>query len=73
VLWSPPYFEGNGIVENYSEEPTQSHIRFAQLDQWLEGFIGQTVRNCYVALKPGGILALNASDKLAEAVTCPSP
>ena len=66
---SPPYFEGNGIVESYSDEPTQSHIKFPQLDQWLEAFIGQTIRNCYLAFKPGGILALNVSDELAEAVT----
>src|ERR1700722_3487705 len=66
---SPPYFEGNGIVEKYSDEPTQSHIRFPTREEWLEGFIGQTIRNCHVALKPGGILALNVSDELAGAVT----
>src|SRR5262249_14340658 len=66
---SPPYFEGNGIVENYSDEPTQSHIKFPDLEGWLEAFIGQTIRNSYVALKPGGILALNVSDELAEPVT----
>lgn len=69
VLSSPPYFEGNGIVENYSDEPTQSHVRFPDKESWLEGFLGQTIRNCYVALKPGGVLALNVSDALAEAVT----
>lgn len=66
---SPPYFEDGGIVERYSDEPTQSHIRFPTREAWLEGFIGQTIRNCHVALKPGGILALNVSDELAEAVT----
>jgi hypothetical protein len=66
---SPPYFEGNGIIENYSDEPTQSHIKFPTREAWLEGFIGQTIRNCHVALKPGGILALNVSDELAEPVT----
>jgi hypothetical protein len=66
---SPPYFEGEGIVENYSDEPTQSHIRFPTREAWLDGFMGQTIRNCDVALKPGGILALNVSDELAEAVT----
>jgi DNA modification methylase len=69
VLTSPPYFEGHGIVENYSDEPTQSHVRFRDRESWLEGFIGQTIRNCYVALKPGGVLALNVSDALAEAVS----
>ena len=69
VLTSPPYFEGNGIVENYSDEPTQSHVRFPDKESWLEGFLGQTIRNCYLALKPGGVLALNVSDALAKAVT----
>jgi hypothetical protein len=69
VLTSPPHFEGHGIVENYSDEPTQSHVRFRDRESWLEGFIGQTIRNCYVALKPGGVLALNVSDALAEAVS----
>ncbi len=66
---STPYFEGDGIVEQYSDEPTQSHIKFADRESWLEGFMGQTIRNCHVAFKPGGILALNVSDELAEAVT----
>ena len=66
---SPPYFSGNSIIENYADEATQSHIRFPDRESWLEGFIGQTIRNCYVALKTGGILALNVSDDLAGDVT----
>ncbi len=69
VLTSSPYFEGNGIVENYSDEPTQSHVRFPDKESWLEGFLGQTIRNCYVALKPDGILVLNVSDYLADPIT----
>jgi len=66
---SPPYFSDNGIIENYADEATQSHIRFPDYESWLEGFVGQTIRNCYAVLKPGGILALNVSDDLAEDVT----
>jgi hypothetical protein len=66
---SPPYFSDNGIIENYADEATQSHIRFPNYESWLEGFLGQTIRNCYVVLKPGGILAFNVSDDLAENVT----
>ena len=69
VFTSPPYWRNSGIIENYADEATQSHKRFADYESWLEGFLGQTIRNCYVALKPGGILALNVSDELAEAVT----
>ena len=69
VFTSPPYWRNSGIIENYADEATQSHIRFADYESWLEGFLGQTIRNSYVALKQGGILALNVSDELAEAVT----
>ncbi len=69
VFTSPPYWRNSGIIENYANEATQSHIRFADYESWLGGFLGQTVRNCHVALKPGGILALNVSDELAGAVT----
>jgi len=66
---SPPYFSDDRIIENYADEATQSHIRFPDRESWLEGFLGQTIHNCYAALKPGGILALNVSDDLVEAVT----
>jgi hypothetical protein len=66
---SPPYFSDDGIIENYADEATQSHIRFREYESWLDGFLGQTIRNCYAMLKAGGILALNVSDDLAEDVT----
>jgi hypothetical protein len=66
---SPPYFSDDGVIENYADEATQSHIRFPDYESWLRGFMGQTIRNCYAALKPDGILALNVSDDLADAVT----
>jgi len=69
ALISPPYFEGEGVVEEYSTEETQSHIKFPKLEQWLDGFIGQTVRNCHAALKPEGKLILNVSDALEGPVT----
>lgn len=69
VFTSPPYWGNSGIIENYAEEATQSHIRFPAREGWLEGFMGQTIRNCHAALKPGGRLILNVSDDLAEDVT----
>lgn len=69
VFTSPPYWGNNGIIENYADEPTQSHNCFTDYESWLDGFLGQTIRNSYVALKQGGFLALNVSDELAEAVT----
>ena len=69
ALTSPPYFEGDGVVEEYSTEETQSHIKFPKLDQWLEEFMGATIRNCHAALKPEGKLILNVSDALEGPVT----
>jgi len=66
---SPPYFEGGDVVERYSDESTQSHVRFPELGRWLEGFMGQTIRNCREALARGGTLVLNVSDDLAEPIT----
>ena len=52
---SPSYFGW----EQYSNEPTQSHIKFPTQHEWLHGFIGATLRNCAHGLKRGGILAIN--------------
>lgn len=69
VFTSPPYWGNSGIIENYADEATQSDKRFADYESWLEGFLGQTIRNSYVALKPDGILVLNVSDDLAGPIT----
>jgi hypothetical protein len=52
---SPSYFGW----EQYSNEPTQSHIKFPTQHDWLHGFIGATLRNCAHGLKRSGILAIN--------------
>jgi hypothetical protein len=52
---SPPY----AGWEQYSDEPTQSHIKFPTQQEWLHGFIGATLRNCAHGLKRNGILAIN--------------
>ena len=70
VFTSPPYFSDEGIIEDYAPgESTQSHVLFPTRESWLEGFLGQTIRNCYKLLKPDGVMVLNVSDELAEAVT----
>jgi len=58
---SPNYFGW----EQYSNEPTQSHIRFPSQDKWLHGFIGATLRNCAHGLKRRGILAINIASVAA--------
>ena len=52
---SPSYFGW----EQYSNEPTQSHIKFPTQHDWLHGFIGATLRNCAHGLKRSGLLAIN--------------
>jgi len=64
---SPPYFD----LEKYSDDPTQSHVKFNTVDTWLDGYLLQTFSNVKTMLKPGGILALNLIDfdktKISEA------
>jgi hypothetical protein len=55
---SPPYFR----AEAYSDEPTQSYIKFSSKEAWLHGFIGGTLRNCYIGLKPEGKLVINIAN-----------
>ncbi len=58
---SPPYFGW----EQYSEEPAQSHKKFATQHDWLHGFIGATLRNCAHGLKRSGVLAINIASVAA--------
>lgn len=55
VLSSPPYFN----LEQYSQENTQSYIKFPSKEEWLEGFLLKMIANVYRALKPGKFFALN--------------
>jgi hypothetical protein len=53
---SPPYGPGH---EQYSDEPTQSYIKFPTRESWLHGFMKQTLANCHVGLKREGKLIVN--------------
>lgn len=55
---SPPYFN----LEVYSDEPTQCYNKFPELNQWLEGYVRQTIKNIYHMLKPGKVYAVNIAD-----------
>ena len=55
---SPPYYDW----EKYSDEDTQSYIKYPTREEWLNGFLFDTIKNCYHGLKPGGILAMNVAD-----------
>ena len=58
VMTSPPYWKR----EVYSEESTQSGIRFETYSSWLEGFWRKVLTKSVTALKPGGWLILNVDD-----------
>lgn len=55
---SPPYFN----LEVYSDEETQCYNKFPELEQWLEGYVRQTIKNIYHMLKPGALYAVNIAD-----------
>ena len=55
---SPPYFD----LEVYSDEPTQCYNKFPKLEDWLEGFVRNTIRNIVHMLKRGKVYAVNIAD-----------
>lgn len=55
---SPPYFD----TEKYSDEDTQSWKKYGNREQWLDGFLKQTILNCGRCLKPCGTLAINIAN-----------
>lgn len=58
VFTSPPYFN----IERYSKDPTQSYMRYKGIDDWLNGFLFQSIHNAWNKLKPSGHLVINISD-----------
>jgi 16S rRNA G966 N2-methylase RsmD len=55
---SPPYFD----TEKYSDEETQSYKKYPSESEWTNGFLKDTVSNCFVGLKPGGKMLLNIAN-----------
>jgi hypothetical protein len=55
---SPPYFD----TEKYSNEYTQSYMKFDSVESWNEGFLRSTIRNAYVALKKDKYMVLNVAN-----------
>lgn len=55
---SPPYFD----TEKYSDELTQSYIKFPTTESWLTGFLKQTMENCYIGLKPDKYMMINIAN-----------
>jgi hypothetical protein len=55
---SPPYFD----CEKYSNEDTQSYIKFPEKNAWISGFLQQTFANCHYGLKPEGYMIINIAN-----------
>ena len=58
IFTSPPYFN----VEKYSDEDTQSYIRYKDIDSWNKNFLHKTIEKIIPTLKKDGILAINIAD-----------
>jgi hypothetical protein len=48
-----------GSHEKYSDEPTQSYIKFPTNEAWLHGYMRMTLENCRIGLKRDGFLVVN--------------
>lgn len=55
---SPPY----GATERYSDEPTQSYLKYPSNAKWMNEFMRKTLENCHYGLKPDGLLAINIAN-----------
>ena len=58
IFTSPPYFS----AEIYSDEPTQSSIKFKEYSSWRDNFLRPTLETCVAWLKPKRHLAFNIAD-----------
>jgi len=55
---SPPYFD----TEKYSDENTQSYIKYSEFNNWVDGYLRKTIMNCYHGLKNNKYLLINIAD-----------
>ena len=55
---SPPYFD----TEKYSNELTQSYLRYSAKEEWFRGFLGTTLDNCRYGLRSSGRLIINIAN-----------
>lgn len=55
---SPPYFD----LEQYSDEKTQSYVKYGTKELWANEFLLKTFENCYYGLKKGKYMAINIAD-----------
>lgn len=54
----PPYFN----LEKYSLEETQCYIKYPTIESWLNGYVKNTIKNIYKALKKDCYYSVNIAD-----------
>ena len=55
---SPPYFN----TEKYSDEETQSYVKFPEWWLWASGFLRKTIQNCQYGLKQNRYMLINIAN-----------
>ena len=55
---SPPYFD----TEKYSDEETQSYVKYPTKNKWVNGFLYKTIENCYNGLKGNKYMLINIAN-----------
>jgi SAM-dependent methyltransferase len=58
VFSSPPYFDN----ERYSNEPSQSYLRYPTYGEWLKHFLRPVIWHSARVLRPGGHMVINVSN-----------
>lgn len=58
VFSSPPYFD----TEKYSNELTQSYLKYPTKEQWKNGFLRVLIEKSYKYLKSGGYFIINIAN-----------
>lgn len=67
ALTSPPYF----VKELYADEPTQSCVRYQQIEQWRDGFLVPMLRLQHDVLVEGAASIVNIADVVIGSRTYP--
>jgi hypothetical protein len=62
IFTSPPYFN----VEKYSDEETQSYLRYPERDLWFRDFLAVAIKGAFIDLKEGGHLVLNINPDMVS-------
>ena len=63
---SPPYFD----LEKYDTDSMQSYVKYDNKREWVDGFLSETFKNCYIGLKPDKYMLINIADPKGKENIC---